>query len=340
MRQLWRRRASSAGACVVSEVFERRFVIVSGKGGVGKSTVSAALGLAAARRGRRTCIVQLHTRDTIGRHFGLPPIGYTPVRLDPTLPLWGTMLRPRDALREYSLMKLRFRALHRLVFENDIMRRVVDMMPGITEILLLGKAWHMEHRETDADGNPAWDTLILDAPSTGHGISLLRLPEVVLGAVSSGPLADDARHMQELLTDPVRTSFNIVTLAQELAVNETIELAATAREVIGVPVGNVFANCLLPPLFDAAQMDLLTAARGNGGGELVQACVAAADHYHYRRARQAEQLARLGAEQPMTVVPLPHLLRTLDRAGIEQLSECCVAGVTGTVVGSHAAARP
>ena len=310
---------------MASELFDRRFVIVCGKGGVGKSTVSTALGLAAARLGRRTCIVQLHTRDTIGRHFGLPPIGYEPVRLDPALPIWGTMLRPRDALREYSLMKLRFRALHRLVFENDIMRRVVDMMPGITEILLLGKAWHMEHRETDADGNPAWDTLILDAPSTGHGISLLRLPEVVLGAVSAGPLAEDARHMQELLTDPARTSFNIVTLAQELAVNEALELAATAREVIGVPIGYVFANCLLPQLFDSAQANLLAEARGTGGSELIQACIASADHYGHRRSKQAEQLARLHAEQSMPVVELPHLLRTLDRAGIDRLSDLCVA---------------
>ena len=122
--------------------------------------------------------------------------------------------------------------------------------------------------------------------------------------------------------------------------NETIELAAAAREVIGVPVGHVFANCLLPHLFDVEQMKLLATARGNGSGDLVQACVAAADHYHYRRARQAEQLARLQAEQPMSVVQLPHLLRTLDRAGIEELSDSCVSALAEVRTGSRTSGPP
>jgi len=325
---------------VPSRLFDRRFVIVSGKGGVGKSSVSTALGIAAARLGRRTCIVQLHTRDTIGRHFGLPPISYEPLRLDPELPLWGTMLRPRDALREYSLMKLRFRALHRLVFENDVMRRVVDMMPGITEILLLGKAWHMESRAVDSEGAPTWDTLIIDAPSTGHGISLLRLPEVVLSAVHVGPLAEDARLMRELLTDPTRTSFNIVTLPQELAVNEALELAATAREVIGVPVGYMFVNCVLPPLFDSEQAEVIDHARGNGAGPLVDTCVAAVDHYLHRRGNQSQQLARVRAGSAMPLVELPHLMRAMDRAGLDRLSELCVDGMARTDAMNGAAAAP
>ncbi len=313
-----------------SQLFERRFVIVSGKGGVGKSSVSAALAIAAARLGRRTCIVQLHTRDTVGRHFGLPPISYKPVRLDPELPLWGTMLRPRDALREYGLMKLRFRALHRLVFENDVMRRVVDMMPGITELLLLGKAWHMESCEQHEDGSQFWDTLVIDAPSTGHGIGLLRLPEVVLSAVNVGPLAEDARLMRELLTDPTRTSFNIVTLPQELAVNEALDLAATAREVIGVPVGYMFVNCVLPPLFDSEHAEVLEHVRGNGAGELVDTCLAAVDHYLHRRGNQAHQLSRVRNQSTMPLVELPHLMRTMDRAGLDELSVLSVRGMAAS----------
>lgn len=322
-----RRGVGLSGSHVTSAFFDRRFVIVSGKGGVGKSTLSAALALAAARRGKRTCLLQLHTRDAVGRFFGAAPIGYEPQRLDPELPLYGAVLRPKEALREYSLMKLRFRALHRLVFENDVMRRVVNMVPGLTEILLLGKAWHMESRAFHEDGTPMWDMLVVDAPSTGHGVSLLRLPEVVLNAVSSGPLAEDAREMHALLTDPTRTSFNLAALPTELAVNETLELAHTACDTIGVPGGYIFLNCLLPPLFDARQSELIGRLLTPEVDPLVRDCVAAADHYGYRRARQAEQLARLQADDPMPLVQLPHLLRPMDRAGLDLLSERLVEGM-------------
>ena len=199
-----------------SQLFQRRFVIVSGKGGVGRSTVCTALGLAAARYGLRTCIVQLNTRDDVGPFFGQAASAHAPLQLDPHLPLFAANLRPADALREYGTMKLRFRALHNLVFENDVMRKLLRMVPGMNEMLMLGKAWHMENQEFNANGTPVWDLLILDAPATGHGVSLLRLPQVIVEAVPVGPMAEDARAMQALLEDPQRTSFHVVTLPQEL----------------------------------------------------------------------------------------------------------------------------
>ena len=187
-------------------MFQRRFVIVSGKGGVGRSTIAASLGLAAARYGMRTCVVQLNTRDELGRIFGVDASGYEPVQLVPNLPLFGCDLRPADALREYGQMKLHFRTLHKLVFENDVMQRLLRMIPGMNELVLLGKAWHMEAQEHGSDGKPAWDLIVIDAPATGHGVSLLRLPQTILAAVPVGPMADDARQMQALLEDPVRNA--------------------------------------------------------------------------------------------------------------------------------------
>ena len=303
-----------------SELFQRRFVIVSGKGGVGKSTICMALAVAAARTGRRTCIVQLNTRDAVGRFFGKAPIGYEPQRLDDELPLWACNLRPREALREYGLMKLRFRALHRLVFENEMMRRVLGMTPGMTETLLLGKAWFMEEEELDDAGQRRWDLLVVDAPSTGHGVALFRLPEVILGAVPVGPMADDAHRMHAMLADPERTAFNIATLPLELPVNEALDLERQAREVIGVPAGFMFANMVLPPVVPPAFRGRLVELSTHAD-PLVAAAAANAGTFSRWRAAQQVQMGRLRAGSMLPVVELPHHLAPMDRAAIDGLAD-------------------
>lgn len=293
-----------------------------------------ALGLAAARLGRRTCIVQLNTRDSVGRFFNRPPIEYDPVRLDDHLPLWGCNLRPRQCLAEYSLMKLRFRALHRLVFENEVMRRLLGMVPGMTETLLLGKAWFMEEMDKGEDGRPTWDTLIIDAPSTGHGVALFRLPQVILQAVPVGPMADDARRMHAMLSDPLRTSFNIATLPFELPVNEALDLQKQAREVIGLPGGFVFANMILPELLSASSQAQIAGLVGNPDPIVDAAAVNAASYVSWRQA-QAVQMGRLrdGAEMP--IVELPHRLAPMDFAGIQALSELVGAAVASEAGGQR-----
>ena len=313
--------------------FDRRFVIVSGKGGVGKSTVSAAIALAAARFGLRTCVLQLNSREAIAHYFDVPPVGFEPARLCDDLPLYAANLRPEDALREYGLMKLRFRALYRLVFENEVMRRLLRMVPGLNETVLLGKAWYMENELYDAEGNPEWDLLVVDAPATGHGVSLLRLPETILGAVPVGPMAEDARQMRALLLDPRRTSFNVVTLPQELPVNEALELAEEARRSVGVPGGFVIANCVLAEsLADVTPAFLGSVAAGLGGLDAVAAAsLDAAARWQRTRSDQQVQLARLRASSPLPVVELPMLFARPDRAGLETLS-AVLAGHMGPPV--------
>ena len=336
----------SAKNVPLPDAFHRRFVIVSGKGGVGKSTLAAAIGLRSAKEGRRTCIVQLNTRDAIGPIFATHgEVGYQPTRLDPTLPLWSVDLRPGPALREYGVMKLRFRSLHKLVFENDVMRRLLGMVPGMTETLLLGKAWFMEAIERDESGSLRWDTLIIDAPSTGHGISLLRLPQVLLSVVPVGPMADDARQMAALLADPARTAFHIATLPAELPVNEALDLEAHARDLIGIPTGSMLVNQLLDPAGDAASvaqipplLKRLDAAEVDAG----PMAAALGDIRHNWQAAERSrdgkgvQLARLEAATALPIVRLPHLLGRVDRAGLDRLGD--VLANSGTSPGTAAQA--
>lgn len=306
-------------------MFQRRFVIVSGKGGVGRSTLAAALGFAAARYGLRTCVVQLNTRDELGRIFAVDASGYEPVPLVPGLPLFGCNLRPADALREYGQMKLHFRTLHRLVFENDVMQRLLRMIPGMNELVLLGKAWHMEAQERGDDGKPAWDLIVIDAPATGHGVSLLRLPQTILAAVPVGPMADDARQMQALLEDPARTALHVVTLPQELPATEALELCEEARGKLGMPTGSLFINMVLPDLVDERQLRALQ--RAEPETPLMTDTVAAvAAHVRWHDAQQ-QQVRRLRMASALPVVELPHLFVTIGRAQIEALADAIVTGM-------------
>jgi anion-transporting ArsA/GET3 family ATPase len=306
-------------------MFQRRFVIVTGKGGVGRSTLAAALGLAAARYGMRTCVVQLNTRDELGRIFAVDASGYEPVPLVRDLPLFGCNLRPADALREYGQMKLHFRTLHKLVFENDVMQRLMRMIPGMNELVLLGKAWHMEAQERGSDGKLAWDLLVIDAPATGHGVSLLRLPQTILSAVPVGPMADDARQMQALLEDPARTSLHVVTLPQDLPATEALELCDEARNKLGVPTGNLFVNMVLPQLVEDRQLRALQ--RGDADTPLLaDAITAVAAHAKWHDAQQV-QVRRLQKASALPVVELPHLFEAIGRAQIETLADVMVAGM-------------
>lgn len=308
-----------------SSLFQRRFVIVSGKGGVGRSTVAAALGYAAAKAGLRVCVVQLNTRDELGRIFGVNADGYAPVPLAPGLPLFGCNLHPQDALREYGQMKLHFRTLHKLVFENDVMQRLMRMIPGMNELVLLGKAWHMEAVEKGAHGRPAWDMLVIDAPATGHGVSLLRLPQTILAAVPVGPMADDARQMQALLEDPLRTALHVVTLPQDLPATEALELCAEARQKLGVPTGALFINQVLPELLDAHQRRALGRVQADSP-LMTDALTAVQAHGHWRDA-QTVQIRRLQVSSPLPVVELPHLFAPIGAGEIALLAEAAVAGI-------------
>ena len=235
------------------ERFEHRLSFFTGKGGVGKSVLSAAVALSHARRGRRTLLVELTGTEQAPSLFGRHrPSGYAPTRLSEELPLFSCCITQKDALEEYGLMKLRVRMLYRMVFENDFVERLVQMVPGLHELLMIGKIWFLEQEQRD--GRPLWDRIIVDAPATGHGVGLLQLPGVIVDAVSSGPLASDTRPIVDMLRDPTRTAVHLVSLPEELPVRETLELRERIRDDLGIPIRTCFVNKLWPePLSEREQ---------------------------------------------------------------------------------------
>ncbi|MFN3202079.1 MAG: ArsA family ATPase [Bradymonadia bacterium] len=236
-----------SSAPTLAPLLDRRFTVITGKGGVGKSTVTALLGQRAAAAGHRTLICELNTQERVAPMFGRPPSGSEITAIVPNL--YSVNIEPRAAMEEYALMKLKIRAIYRLVFENPLVQRFVRFIPGMNDLLMLGKAFNHE-RERTRSGRPVWDRIIIDAPATGHGISLLRLPRIIRDAVPAGNMHNEAAAMWNLVTDPERTAVHLVCLPEELPVQETRQLHDALVDQLGVPMGALFLNMVPPPLLD------------------------------------------------------------------------------------------
>src|SRR5262245_19412266 len=192
---------------VLAALLRRRLLIVSGKGGTGKSSICAALALLAAREGRRVAAVEL-ADETLLPHLlvAAPPPGTGDPRSEPQRldgPLHHLRLAPGFALAEYLETQLRSARLARAIVGNAGIQRLLDAAPGWRDLIALGKLWHLTTRESA--GQPRWPLLIVDAPSTGHGLSLLSGPAAVTELVRAGALRRHIDAVLALLRDPART---------------------------------------------------------------------------------------------------------------------------------------
>ncbi|MDB4972087.1 MAG: Arsenical pump-driving ATPase, partial [Myxococcaceae bacterium] len=210
----------------MSDLFNLRFITVVGKGGVGKTTVSTALALAAARRGKRVLIAMCNAKERVSQFLEVGPIG---AYNQPILPgIDAVNMVPKVALEEYGLMVLKVRALYRAIFENRLVAAFLRGTPGIEAWSMLGKAQFHAH-ETLPDGRPRYDLVILDSPATGHGLEMLRVPRVLLEVAPPGLLRREAERAWDLFTDPVRSGVMVVTLPEEMPVSESVELYDALR---------------------------------------------------------------------------------------------------------------
>jgi anion-transporting ArsA/GET3 family ATPase len=291
-------------------LLDRHLLIQTGKGGTGKTTVTAALAVLAARQGRRVLTCEVNARGQVASLLGGPPAGpeIRPVREN----IWCVDVRPHEALLEYGLMKLRFKAVVDAVLENRLIRYFLQALPSLSEVVMLGKI--LFHVREEQEGRRRFDLVVLDAPATGHGAALLRVPQVVLDTVPAGPLKDDMRWMRDLLADPVQTALNFVTIAEEMPVNETLELDRMSRAVLYLPRGVCFLNCFWPERFVPGELERLP-DRPPPLGE----AVAAALRMQHHADRSAQQAARLRAELQLPLVTLPQLFSA--RFGPQSIDE-------------------
>lgn len=299
-------------------LLDHRFLFVVGKGGVGKTTVTAALGLAAAREGKKTLIAMVNAKERLSTLMGSEPIGTDVVSLAPNLD--AVNMTPQAALQEYGLMILKIKALYNAVFENDLVKAFLRGTPGIEAWTMLGKAYfHAFGQASDSKGSH--DLVILDAPATGHGLDMLRVPQVIVDVAPPGLLRREAERALRKFRDPELSGAVMVTLPEDMPTNETIELHAALKEM-GMSTPSLFVNQVLPRLFDPASREAIEALPASL--EADSPVLGLADAGRARALReevQEESLARLRAEIDSPMVHLPHLFAPeFLRAEVESLS--------------------
>jgi len=261
-------------------------LVVTGKGGVGKSTVAAALGLVGARSGRRTIVAEVARRGDVASAFdraGAEPFE----EIELASGLFHISIDPQDALEEYLRDQLPRGPVADLLARSRVFGLLAAATPGMRELLTVGKLWELAQLDRRTPGAGAYDLVVVDAPATGHGLAVLTAPRTFAAAAGSGPVARQGKRIDATLSDPTLTAVLAVARAEELAVTETGELRAALRAGMGLELERVVANALDPDRFSEREAAQLRA-------HAAHPAVARALRGHGRALRQREQIARLG----------------------------------------------
>jgi anion-transporting ArsA/GET3 family ATPase len=288
---------------------DKRLVVVTGKGGVGKTTVAAALGLLAARQGRRTVVCEVAQQERLAGLFGARDVGHDEVELAPGL--FSVSVQPERAMHEWLRHQLKSGALAGLLGHSRLFGYLTAAAPGVTELVTVGKVWDLAQVERRTGGSP-FDLVIMDAPATGHALALLRAPRTYANIARVGPIARQAASIDAFLRDSSATGVLSVALPEEMPVNETVDLEQRLADDLGMEVDQVVANGVLPARFTAADVRRLRSLDGQGT-QAAQAAVTSALVEHRRAAGQQEQLERLRAEVRAPVTTLPYLFEPEPR---------------------------
>jgi anion-transporting ArsA/GET3 family ATPase len=304
------------------DLLEKRLVIVTGKGGVGKSTVALAIGTAAAEAGKRTIVCEVSAQEGISRVFHRAEVGFNEVQMADDL--WAISIDPDESMKEYVLLQLKVRAARDLLFRSRIFNYLAAATPGLRELVTIGKIWELSQAERKVKGGRKYDMVVVDAPATGHGVGFLQTPRTFANVARVGPMAAQAETLDKFITNKKRTGIAIVALPEEMPVNETAMLERDLTEKVGASVDHIYLNGLYPERFSEADVVRIEAAADDAEGEARAALLEALSQR--RRARtQAEQLARLEKMTEAPVSTLPFLFE--PELGVDQIRQLAT-GIT------------
>jgi anion-transporting ArsA/GET3 family ATPase len=274
----------------MSALDKLHFVFVTGKGGVGKTTVCAALAQNLARRGLRVLIAETGAKEQLTTLLGAPPLTSEILSVAPNVS--AVRLTADAALREYGEMILKSPAVYRAVFENKYVKSFFNGVPGLNEWAVLGKAWY-HATETNPDGSRRFDIVLFDAPATGHGLDMLRVPKVIVDVVPPGILRRDAERAWSMFRDPTQSGVVIVTQPEDMPTNETLELAAAVQNELLLPLALLVINFVLPALFEESERAELLKERQLDRGQPGDEAIASGIRRAIRERVQAESLKTL-----------------------------------------------
>jgi len=285
---------------------ERRLVYVTGKGGVGKTTVAAALGLAAAEAGRRTIVCEVAEQDRVSRAFRREGVtAETEVQLADNL--WAITIDPNKALQEWLAKQLGGGAPLRMMTRSHAFQYFVAAAPGAKELITIAKVWELAQLSRWDARNRTYDLVVVDAPASGHGLAMLTTPHTFGEIARVGPIRRQAGKIEALLSDPEQTGYVAVALPEEMPVVETLELGRKLEETVGLGLEAIIVNGVWPDRFSAGDAKKLRAASRNGHDPAAAGVLRAALAEHERAKLQRGHLKRLEKESGTTVVTLPYL---------------------------------
>jgi anion-transporting ArsA/GET3 family ATPase len=306
----------------MTSVFDRELLVVTGKGGVGKTTLASALGLLAAERGLRTIVVEVGEQSRLPELFGTPtPEPGAEMELEQNL---SSMSIDLDrALLEW-LQSLGGRVSGRVLASSSTFQYFAAAAPGAKELVSMVKIWELtqgrRRRGRARDGG--YDLVVLDAPATGHALGLLDSPRTFGAIARVGPIAGQAERLRELLQDPARSSYLAVAQGTEMAITETLELQEKLGEQLGRELHAVVVNGMLPQRFSAPELRQVTALGDSSpASDTVRSAVAAARAVSERARFQHNQLARL-RRRHFEVIGVPfQFTAELDLDAVRHIAE-------------------
>jgi anion-transporting ArsA/GET3 family ATPase len=296
----------------MSQLLDKRLVVVMGKGGVGKTTVAATLGLKAAREGKRTIVCEVAEQERLAALFGEDPGGHRERELAPGL--FGMSIDPERSKEEWLQYQLRSGTLAGLLGHSRVFQYLTAAAPGLTELVTIGKVWELAQLQRKTAKASTYDLVIVDSPATGHGMAMLRAPRTFSEVARVGPIHRQAGIIHRFLQDPSATGVVIVALPEEMPVNETLDLGERLHDEMDMGIDRIIVNQVLPERFTAAEAERLESV--DGDSPAIRAALT-----EYRRARvQRSQLRRLRRAADAPVSTLPFLFaREFEREQLEAL---------------------
>ena len=278
-------------------------MVVSGKGGVGKTTIAAALGLVASGCGKETIVCEVSGQRRVPALVGHPTAGAPGSEEQVAPDLWTTTIDPELALVEWAGKLIRPRALLDLAVRSNSFAGFINAAPGGRELLTITKAAELS-RDERWDGEAAgYQLVILDAPASGHGLAMLKTPTTFAEIARVGPIANQAREVEALLADEQRCAIVLVATLEETPVNETLELEAALTKQLGRGADLIVANGLIGDDLDDQSLQELAAVSDAVSGSVV----AAIQSRHARSVHQQHQLQRLSDGAQCSIVTLPSI---------------------------------
>lgn len=299
-------------------LFDRRLLIVAGKGGVGRSTVAAALGLAGARRGLRTLVAETAGRTDVARALGARA-GEPQTETELQSGLHHITIARRQALEEYLRQELPTPLPAALLARSRAFELFVDAAPGMSDLLTIGKVWELGQRPRRKPHAPVYDLIVLDGPASGQLVGLLGAARTFSQVARIGPIAHQADTIDSMLTDERTVGVIAVATAEQMAVSETLELSTVLAERFGLGLDGIVVNRVFPSRFRAAERRVLAGAAD-------EPAVRDALWFDGRARTQRAQTVRLRRKLsgvPLTTLPF-RFSYELGRSDIEQLSEALI----------------